>query len=96
MTNKKAIIDKLIQSYWMEIETVINYISNSINLDGVRADITGRFRSAEINKKIGVYVSKFVNCPECGKPDTKLVKANRLTTMTCMACGSKKPVRSLK
>ncbi len=35
MEKRKEIIDNLIKSYWMEIETVINYISNSINLDGV-------------------------------------------------------------
>ena len=38
MEKKKEIINNLIKSYWMEIETVINYISNSINLDGVRAE----------------------------------------------------------
>ena len=38
MANNKEIIDNLIKSYWMEIETVMNYISNSINLDGVSAE----------------------------------------------------------
>ena len=38
MANKKAIIDNLTKSYWLEIETVMNYISNSVNLDGVRAE----------------------------------------------------------
>ncbi len=28
----------LIKAYWMEIETVQNYIANSVNLDGVRAE----------------------------------------------------------
>jgi len=35
--DNKAIIDALIQSYNAEIETVMNYIANSQNLDGVRA-----------------------------------------------------------
>jgi len=38
MSNRKEIVKELTKSYWMEIETVINYISNSINLDGVRAE----------------------------------------------------------
>lgn len=38
MANKKEIISNLIKSYWMEIETITNYISNSVNLDGVRAE----------------------------------------------------------
>lgn len=35
--NNKAVIDALIRAYNMEIETVINYIAGSVNLDGVRA-----------------------------------------------------------
>lgn len=33
----QEIIDALIVSYRMELETVMNYIANSVNLDGVRA-----------------------------------------------------------
>lgn len=32
------IVDGLIKAYWMEVETVQNYIANSVNLDGVRAE----------------------------------------------------------
>jgi bacterioferritin len=33
----KEIIRELIRSYWMEIETVQNYLANSVNLEGIRA-----------------------------------------------------------
>ena len=32
------IVAMLTQAYWMEIETVMSYIANSVNLDGVRAE----------------------------------------------------------
>jgi bacterioferritin len=35
---RTLIIQELSVAYWMEIETVMNFISNSINLDGVRAE----------------------------------------------------------
>ena len=35
---RQVIIQELAVAYWMEMETVMNYISNSINLDGVRAE----------------------------------------------------------
>ncbi|MHC4879625.1 MAG: hypothetical protein ACYTGL_24485 [Planctomycetota bacterium] len=35
---RAEIIEELKVAYWMEIETVTNYIANSINLDGVRAE----------------------------------------------------------
>jgi bacterioferritin len=34
---REAIVALLTKAYWMEMETVINYVTNSINPDGVRA-----------------------------------------------------------
>ena len=34
---REQIVEMLKKAYWMEIETVMSYISNSINPDGVRA-----------------------------------------------------------
>jgi hypothetical protein len=39
--NRTAIVDLLIQAYWMEIETVMSYIANSINPDGTRPPLGG-------------------------------------------------------
>ena len=52
MAANKEIIDNLIKSYWMEIETVINYISNSVNLDGVRAEEIKKSLSVDILEEI--------------------------------------------
>ena len=53
MTANKEIISNLVKSYWMEIETVMNYISNSVNLDGVRAE--------EIKKSLSVDILEEIN-----------------------------------
>jgi bacterioferritin len=53
MEKRKEIIDNLIKSYWMEIETVINYISNSINLDGVRAEEIKKSLAMDVTEEIG-------------------------------------------
>jgi len=37
-TETKQIVDELCIAYWMEMETVMNFIANSTNLDGVRAE----------------------------------------------------------
>jgi bacterioferritin len=34
---RREIVDLLTTAYWMEIETVMNYISSATNLDGIRA-----------------------------------------------------------
>ena len=35
--DRERIIEMLTKAYWMEIETVISYITNSVNPDGLRA-----------------------------------------------------------
>jgi len=55
--------------------------------------ILGRKVSASaINEKIQGYADKFVICKECGKPDTSLIKQNRVLLIRCKACGARYPV----
>lgn len=54
--------------------------------------ILGRKVSASrINEKIQEYANKYVICRECGKPDTKLKKQNRISLLKCNACGARYP-----
>ena len=47
------IIDLLTTAYNMEIETVTNYLANSVNLDGVRAEEIKKSLAADITEEIG-------------------------------------------
>ena len=53
MSDKQKIIDRLVRAYWAEIETVINYISNATNLDGVRAEEIKKALTSEVQDEIG-------------------------------------------
>jgi len=46
------IIEELKVAYWMEIETVTNYIANSINLDGVRAEEIKKALQADVQEEL--------------------------------------------
>jgi bacterioferritin len=50
---RRKIIEMLTKAYWMEIETVMSYIANSVNLDGVRAEEIKKSLSADIGAEIG-------------------------------------------
>ena len=52
MAERKEIVDNLIKSYWMEIETIMNYISNSVNLDGVRAEEIKKSLAADVAEEM--------------------------------------------
>jgi len=49
--------------------------------------------ASRINEKIAQYVKEFVVCSECGRPDTKLVKEDKITFIKCSACGARHPVK---
>ncbi len=50
---RKEIIDLLTTAYWMEIETVMSYIANSLNLDGVRAEEIKKSLAADVTAELG-------------------------------------------
>lgn len=45
---REKILGLLEQAYWMEMETVMNYISASVNLDGVRAEEIKKSLAADV------------------------------------------------
>jgi bacterioferritin len=49
---RRQIVAALTTSYWMEVETVINYIANSIHLDGVRAEEIKKSLAAEVQDEL--------------------------------------------
>jgi len=65
-------------------------------IDGTRAIFNGKFESLLINGLVKGYVDDYVICSECGKPDTRLVKDDRVLLLRCDACGGHRPVRKRK
>lgn len=65
-------------------------------IDGIRAIFNGKFESTLINGLVKSYVDDYVICSECGKPDTRLVKDDRVLLLRCDACGGHRPVRKRK
>ncbi|MBT3721694.1 translation initiation factor IF-2 subunit beta [archaeon] len=63
---------------------------------GSRAIFASKISAKVFNKKIKKYASEFLFCSECNKPDTKLIDEKRITYLRCLACGTKKPVKTIK
>ena len=50
---RDEIIEMLQKAYWMEIETVMSYIANSVNPDGVRAQEIKESLEKDITEELG-------------------------------------------
>jgi bacterioferritin len=51
--DREQLIELLTRAYWMEIETVMSYLSNSINPDGVRAQEIIESLEEDIEEELG-------------------------------------------
>ena len=60
--------------------------------DGQRLVLQGKFNFHAVNRALRAYCQSYVICPECEKPDTHLVKDDRLTIKVCEACGARHSV----
>ena len=50
---REAIIGMLKKAYWMEIETVMSYLTNSVNPDGVRAQEIIESLAEDVQEELG-------------------------------------------
>jgi len=50
---RERVIELLKRAYWMEIETVMSYIANSVNPDGVRAQEVKESLEQDIQEELG-------------------------------------------
>jgi translation initiation factor 2 subunit 2 len=61
-------------------------------IDGKRAIFKGRVPEDKVKHRVDDYISTFVLCEECKRPDTKFVREERVLMLACEACGARRPV----
>ncbi|MFO8110320.1 MAG: translation initiation factor IF-2 subunit beta [Thermoplasmata archaeon] len=82
-------------------DRVLKYLLRELGTAGEieesgRATFKGKLGSKKIEEKIENFIDRYVLCSECGKPDTRLVKEDRITILQCDACGAHRPIRGKK
>ncbi len=51
--DREKLVAMLEKAYWMEIETVMSYVANSVNPDGVRAQEIKQSLATDITEELG-------------------------------------------
>ena len=72
---------------------MLKELASSGTRDGDRMILNIRVPRSKIDQKIEQYVKEFILCKECGKPDTEIIREDRLSFVHCLACGAKHPIR---
>ncbi|MGC8816429.1 MAG: translation initiation factor IF-2 subunit beta [Candidatus Hadarchaeum sp.] len=82
-----------------EPEHLMKYLLRELgaagDIQGAQAVFQGKFSAVVVQDRIRRYAEEFVLCKECGKPDTRLEKRERVYVLRCEACGARNPVRGV-
>lgn len=67
----------------------------SLDMNG-KCVIRGRFQQKHIESILKKYIHEYVKCHTCKKPETRLVREDRLLFLCCNKCNSRKSVAMIK
>ena len=96
LENFSQIVDVLNREPDHVMKSLTRELGTAGKIDGQHAVFQGKFTAEAIAEQIESYVNEYVKCSECGRPDTKLVKSDRILMLQCDACGAHRPVRKRK
>ncbi|MEM2822241.1 MAG: translation initiation factor IF-2 subunit beta [Candidatus Pacearchaeota archaeon] len=89
ITNFSAIISILKRPPEHIAKFLAKELASSFVIAQPRLILNRKLRLEKVNEKLQEYVKEYVICKQCGKPDTSLIKQDRLIMLHCMACGAK-------
>ncbi|MEE8402795.1 MAG: translation initiation factor IF-2 subunit beta [Candidatus Hydrothermarchaeaceae archaeon] len=64
--------------------------------DGQHLTVKGQFRQSQIQDRFDAFLDEFVLCSECKRPDTKILREDRINFLVCEACGARRSLGSIK
>ncbi|MDD1721154.1 MAG: translation initiation factor IF-2 subunit beta [Euryarchaeota archaeon] len=75
------------------LKYLLRELGTAGKVEGTRVIFQGRFSQEMIAGLIDDYVSEYVICSECNRPDTHLTKSDRTVMLKCDACGAQRSIR---
>ncbi|MEA1943745.1 MAG: translation initiation factor IF-2 subunit beta [Euryarchaeota archaeon] len=93
LRNFLEITDTLNRDPTHVLKYLLRELGTAGKIDGNRAIFQGKFTAQIVQSQISAYADEFVICSECGRPDTELVRNDRVLMLKCAACGAHRPIR---
>jgi translation initiation factor 2 subunit 2 len=90
--NLKEIADELRRDPEHLLKFLSGEMATLATFDGTRAVFQGRFRYDTVRNLLEIYTEKYVVCPVCKRPDTRIVRERRFWFLQCEACGARSSI----
>ena len=90
--NFKEIADRMNRDPHHLLKFLSKELATAATMDGARAIFQGVFKVESMRRLLSIYTQRFVICPVCKRPDTKIDKQDRFTFLTCEACGARSSI----
>ena len=95
IANFKEVADALNRDPRHLMKFLTNEMATAANLEETRATFQGKFQRDTFERLLALYIERFLKCPVCKRPDTRIVKEKRLAFLKCEACEAKSSVKAI-
>jgi len=96
LRNFEDIVQAIRRDATMVLTCLLRELGTAGVQDGKRVVFKGKVTAQQVADRIKAYIDSYVICTECGRPDTHLVKEDRVQMLECEACGARRPVKAIK
>lgn len=90
--NFAEVVDRLNRDPHHVLKYLAKEMATAGSYEAGKGFFQGKFSRETINRLIGVYTHRFVICPICKRPDTKVERRERLSFLVCEACGARSSI----
>ncbi len=94
--NFTSVIEMLNREPKAFVKFLTRELGIGMNVDGPRLIINKKVDNETIRKKLDQYIQIYVECYECGSPDTEIKRVGRVDLLECKACGAQHALRMTK
>ncbi|WP_455367559.1 translation initiation factor IF-2 subunit beta [[Eubacterium] cellulosolvens] len=92
ITNLQELAVKLNRDPKQVLKFLAKELATSGSLIGGKAVFQGRFTEITFQRLVTIFINKYVICPICKSPDTKVIKEGDFNFLICEACGAKSSI----
>lgn len=92
ITNFQEMAEKLNRDPKQLLKYFSKEMATSGNIISGKAVFQGKFTETTFKRLITIFVNKYVICPICKGPDTKIIKESDFNFLICEACGARSSI----